>query len=134
MTKIIYHLTNYIYLQTTIIIYIIYFFLAFKKKIFQIVDWPSNIWTSNNHHIYNIFFGFQKDFFSNCIYEQVDFGYPVSALWFSGYFIIWISNLLTLSIPDEDYSRNPCAHYITYLCLYYINYFYSITNVLFMMV
>ena len=42
-----------------------------------------------------------------------DFGYPVKALWLSTpkYFgIICRSNLLSLSVPDECYSRNAsCA-------------------------
>ena len=33
---------------------------------------------------------------------SADFGYPFKGLWFP---IIWLFSLLTLSIPNEDYSR-----------------------------
>ena len=40
------------------------------------------------------------------------FGYHVEAFWFScshDILIIWISNSLALSIPDDDYSRNALS-------------------------
>jgi len=37
-----------------------------------------------------------------------DYGYHVKALWFIApkyFYIIWLSNLSTLSVPDEYYSK-----------------------------
>ena len=33
--------------------------------------------------------------------------------------IIWLSNLLTLSVPDEGHSRKVSCSFIRYLCFYY---------------
>ena len=38
--------------------------------------------------------------------------------------IIWFSNLSTLSVPDEGYSRNPLCAYIWYLRFYHACYIY----------
>jgi hypothetical protein len=34
--------------------------------------------------------------------------------------IIWLSNLLTLSVPDEGHSRKVSCSFIRYLCVYYL--------------